>query len=71
MDGSQRHVDDSNRAYWPIQVVNRWLSVRLELMGGFIVFATAVAVTVVMPSNAGLAGLAITSALNLTNVMNW
>eukprot|EP00798_Chlamydomonas_sp_ICE-L_P018310 gene18310-24772_t len=27
------NLNYSNRAYWPIQVVNRWLSVRLELMG--------------------------------------
>lgn len=39
---------------------------RLELTGGVVVFAAAVAVGVVAPRNAGLAGLALTSALNLT-----
>jgi hypothetical protein len=29
----QNTLDNSNRAFWPIQGVNRWLSVRLELMG--------------------------------------
>jgi hypothetical protein len=47
-------------------VVNRWLSVRLELMGACIVFVAAVLVAVLLPQNAGLAGLALTSALNLT-----
>lgn len=45
--------------------VNRWLSVRLELMGVGIIFGTAVVVTI-FPTNAGLAGLALTAALNLT-----
>ena len=45
--------------------VNRWLSVRLEMMGVGVVLITAVVVTV-FPTNAGLAGLALTSALNLT-----
>jgi hypothetical protein len=49
----QANLDNSNRAYWPIQVVNRWLSVRLEMMGAFIVFLTATCVTVIMPSNPG------------------
>lgn len=62
-------LNSSNRAYWPIQVVNRWLSVRLEMMGAVIVFATALAVAVLLPANPGLAGLAITSALNLTGVL--
>jgi hypothetical protein len=52
-------------------VVNRWLSVRLELMGAGVVFAAALAVGVVLPLDAGMAGLALTSALNLTGIMNW
>jgi hypothetical protein len=44
----------------------QWLSMRLELTGAVVVSAAAVAVGVVAPRNAGLAGLALTSALNLT-----
>ena len=64
-------LNESNRCYWPAQCVNRWLSVRLELLGIAVVFGTAVVVTCVMPVSAGLAGLALTSALNLTGLMNW
>ncbi|KAL3155586.1 hypothetical protein ABBQ38_010843 [Trebouxia sp. C0009 RCD-2024] len=64
-------LDKSNRCWWPIQVVNRWLSVRLEMLGICIVFGAALFVGVLMPRNAGLAGLALTSALNLTGLMNW
>lgn len=63
-------LDRSNRCYWPAQCVNRWLSVRLELLGISVVFATAAFVSLV-PTTAGLAGLAVTSALNLTGLMNW
>ncbi|GLC35697.1 hypothetical protein PLESTB_000485000 [Pleodorina starrii] len=71
LDKNRANLNHSNRAYWPIQVVNRWLSVRLELMGALVVFSAAVTVAVIFPRNAGLAGLAITSALNLTGIMNW
>ncbi|GIL43241.1 hypothetical protein Vafri_1038 [Volvox africanus] len=71
MDKNRANLNHSNRAYWPIQVVNRWLSVRLELMGALVVFSAATTVAVIFPRNAGLAGLAITSALNLTGIMNW
>jgi hypothetical protein len=40
-------------------------------MGALVVFSAAVTVAVIFPRNAGLAGLAITSALNLTGIMNW
>lgn len=49
-----------------LQCINRWLSVRLELLGISVVFGTAVLVAVAAPRSAGLAGLALTSALSLT-----
>ena len=64
-------VDESNRCFWPIQAVNRWLSVRLELLGTFIVLCSAIVVSGIVPTTAGLAGLALTSALNLTGLMSW
>ena len=63
-------MDGSNRAWWPIQIVNRWLSIRLEFMGQGMVLGTAVFVTLLI-DDAGLAGLAITAALNLVSLMNW
>jgi hypothetical protein len=67
----QEALNHSNRAYWPIQVLNRWLSVRLEMMGAVVVFFTALTVVLLLPRNAGLAGLALTSSLSLTGIMNW
>ena len=54
-----------------LQVVNRWLSIRLDMLGTMVSLGTALAVTVVMPQSAGLAGLALTAALNLTGILNW
>ena len=63
-------LEESNRCFWPIQCVNRWLSIRLELTGTFIVLSSAV-VCSVFDVSAGLAGLAVSSALNLSGLMSW
>jgi ABC-type multidrug transport system fused ATPase/permease subunit len=67
---NEARMDASSRAWWPIQVVNRWLSIRLELMGQVLVLGTAVFVMLFIKSE-GLAGLAITSALSLVGIMSW
>jgi len=64
-------LDSSNQAYWPLVSSNRWLSVRLEFVGNTIVFSTAMCVAILSFRGAGMAGLAITSALNLTGLMSW
>lgn len=64
-------LSESNRCFWPAQCVNRWLSIRLEMLGTFIVFFAAIFVSGIMPTSAGLAGLSLTSALNLTGLMSW
>ncbi len=51
-------------------MVNRWLGMRLETLGAAIVFASTLFVTLVLRRSAGVAGLAITSALNLTGLLS-
>ena len=51
--------------------MNRWLAVRIDFISNMVVFATALLVSVVLPVNAGLAGLAITAAINLTDNLSW
>lgn len=62
-------INLSNRANWPLVSANRWLSIQLELMSGTIVFCTALVVAVVFRRQAGLAGLALTAALNFTGMV--
>ena len=50
---------------------NRWLSLRLELLGDGVVFVTAILASIFLQANAGLAGLAMTSALNMCGYLNW
>lgn len=41
------------------------------MLGTLVSLGTALAVTIIMPQSAGLAGLALTAALNLTGILNW
>jgi len=65
------HLDYSNRAYFPIVSTNRWLSIRLEVLGTGVVFGAAALVVFLHNGHAGLAGVALTSALQMTSLMNW
>lgn len=75
-------VDTNTKAYVSIKVADRWLSVRLELLGSTTaglaaVFASNVAVASAASglatgnSFASLAGLSLTYAISVTGLMNW
>lgn len=51
--------------------MNRWLGIRIDFISNIVVFGTALLVSVLLPVNAGLAGLAITAAINLTDNLSW
>jgi hypothetical protein len=70
LDKNEELLDVSARAWWPIQVANRWLSIRLELTGQTIILTTAVFASLFV-KNSGLAGLALTSALSMVGLLNW
>ena len=50
---------------------HRWLSVRLEMIGTSIIFSVALLVAAVLRIDAGLSGLALSTAMELTSYMNW
>jgi ATP-binding cassette, subfamily C (CFTR/MRP), member 1 len=64
-------LDAATRTHWPLMCLNRWLSVRLELLGIGVVACAAVSAGVLLPTSPGVAGLAITSALSLTGLLAW
>jgi len=77
-----RKVDQNTRAYSNIKVADRWLSVRLELLGSIVAGLAAICATYVSVSNstsgistgsnfASLAGLSLSYAISVTGVMNW
>ncbi|MCJ1239801.1 hypothetical protein MMC14_007799 [Varicellaria rhodocarpa] len=68
-------VDANLRAYFPATNANRWLAVRLELIGSFIILAAAsfaiISVATGSGLSAGLVGLAMSYALQITQSLNW
>lgn len=68
-------VDANLRAYFPSINANRWLAVRLEFIGSFIILAAAsfaiVSVATGSGLSAGMVGLAMAYALQITQSLNW
>ena len=68
-------VDANLRAYFPSISANRWLAVRLELIGSFIILAAAgfaiISVATGSKLSAGMVGLAMSYALQITQSLNW
>uniref|UniRef100_A0A8C8ZV65 Multidrug resistance-associated protein 1 n=1 Tax=Prolemur simus TaxID=1328070 RepID=A0A8C8ZV65_PROSS len=69
---SDLKVDESQKAYYPSIVANRWLAVRLEYVGNCIVlFASLFSVISRHSLSAGLVGLSVSYALQITTYLNW
>ena len=68
-------VDANLRAYFPSINANRWLAVRLEFIGSFIILAAAgfaiISVATGSRLSAGMVGLAMSYALQITQSLNW
>ncbi|KAF2261083.1 multidrug resistance-associated protein 1 [Lojkania enalia] len=68
-------VDANLRAYFPSINANRWLAVRLEFIGSVIILAAAGFSIISVASNSGLSagmvGLAMSYALQITQSLNW
>lgn len=72
---SEWRVDANLRAYFPSISANRWLAVRLEFIGSIIILAAAsfaiIAVTTGVKLSAGMIGLSMSYALQITQSLNW
>eukprot|EP00123_Amoebidium_parasiticum_P018837 comp24299_c0_seq1/m.45570 comp24299_c0_seq1/g.45570 ORF comp24299_c0_seq1/g.45570 comp24299_c0_seq1/m.45570 type:complete len:1564 (-) comp24299_c0_seq1:469-5160(-) len=65
-------VDGNSRPYWMWITSNRWLAVRLETLSALMVLVAAVLALLVKDKiDAGIAGLSLTYALELTGTINW
>ena len=68
-------VDANLRAYFPSISANRWLAVRLEFIGAIVILAAAgfsiISVTNGNGPSAGMVGLAMSYALQITTSLNW
>ncbi|KAF2672384.1 ABC transporter family protein [Microthyrium microscopicum] len=74
-DENEHRVDNNNKAFFPAIHANRWLGIRLEFVGAMVVFGAAtlsiVAVVRGGGPSAGMVGLAMSYALNITQALNW
>lgn len=68
-------MDANLRAYYPSISANRWLAVRLEFIGSVIILAAAsfaiISVSTGSGLSAGMVGLAMSYALQITQSLNW
>ena len=69
---AEAKLDNYVKMYYPTIVVNRWLSIRLEILGNIIVLiVTLLAVIGKESISPGLVALIITYALQITSTLNW
>ncbi|TRY74646.1 hypothetical protein TCAL_01629 [Tigriopus californicus] len=69
---SENRVDYNQRAGYPSIVANRWLAVRLEVVGNIIIFCSALFAVLGRESlSPGLVGLSVSYALSVTQTLNW
>ncbi|CAG5127097.1 unnamed protein product, partial [Candidula unifasciata] len=68
---SQDKVDKNQVYYFCGIASNRWLAVRLEFLGSFIVLAAAMFAVIAEDTNESLVGLSVSYALQVTSALNW
>lgn len=69
---SERRVDYNHQATFTAAVSNRWLAIRLEIVGNLVIFAAAILAVMGRDSlSPGLVGLSISYALQVTQTLNW
>ncbi|XP_050432447.1 multidrug resistance-associated protein 1 isoform X1 [Adelges cooleyi] len=69
---SEQKVDFNQTCYYPSTVANRWLAVRLETIGNLIIFfASIFSVLGKDTLSAGIVGLSVSYALQITQTLNW
>ncbi|KAJ3330036.1 hypothetical protein HDU93_000672, partial [Gonapodya sp. JEL0774] len=68
-------IDTNQKANYPANASNRWLAMRLELVGSFIILGSTLFSVISIVTVGGLAasivGLAVSYALNITQSLNW
>ncbi|XP_015175305.1 PREDICTED: multidrug resistance-associated protein 1 isoform X2 [Polistes dominula] len=69
---SESKVDFNQVCYYPGIIANRWLAVRLEMVGNLIIFFSALFVVLGRDTiSAGFVGLSVSYSLQITQTLNW
>ncbi|XP_018568571.1 multidrug resistance-associated protein 1 isoform X2 [Anoplophora glabripennis] len=68
---SEYKVDLNQVCYYPSVISNRWLAVRLEMIGNLIILFASLFAVLGKEQDPSLVGLSITYALQITQTLNW
>ncbi|XP_067624098.1 multidrug resistance-associated protein 1 isoform X4 [Eurosta solidaginis] len=71
IDESDNRVDKNQICKYPSLIANRWLAIRLEMVGNLIILFAALFAVLGGQSNPGLVGLSVSYALQVTQTLNW
>nr|AAF61707.1 canalicular multispecific organic anion transporter cMOAT [Mus musculus] len=69
---SEKQIDTNQKCVFSWITSNRWLAIRLELVGNLIVFCSALLLVIYKNSLTGdTVGFVLSNALNITQTLNW
>ncbi|XP_055375696.1 multidrug resistance-associated protein 1 isoform X7 [Condylostylus longicornis] len=71
IDESDERVDKNQVCKYPSVIANRWLAIRLEMVGNLIILFASLFAVLGGQTNAGLVGLSVTYSLQVTQTLNW
>ncbi|XP_013102325.2 multidrug resistance-associated protein 1 isoform X3 [Stomoxys calcitrans] len=71
IDESDNKVDKNQICKYPSLIANRWLAIRLEMVGNLIILFASLFAVLGGQTNPGLVGLSISYALQVTQTLNW
>ncbi|XP_028899889.2 multidrug resistance-associated protein 1 isoform X3 [Zeugodacus cucurbitae] len=71
IDESDNRVDKNQVCKYPSLIANRWLAIRLEMVGNLIILFASLFAVLGGQSNPGLVGLSVSYALQVTQTLNW
>ncbi|KAL9928608.1 multidrug-Resistance like Protein 1 isoform 3-T5 [Glossina fuscipes fuscipes] len=71
IDESDNKVDKNQVCKYPSLIANRWLAIRLEMVGNLIILFASLFAVLGGQSNPGLVGLSVSYALQVTQTLNW
>ncbi|XP_055852928.1 multidrug resistance-associated protein 1 isoform X4 [Episyrphus balteatus] len=71
VDESDNRVDLNQLCKYPSVIANRWLAIRLEMIGNLIILFASLFAVLGGQTNAALVGLSVSYSLQITQTLNW
>lgn len=64
-------MDKNQVCKYPAIIANRWIAVRLEMVGNLVILFASLFAVLGDQTNAGLVGLSVSYSLQITQTLNW